>query len=101
MIKVLQEITEWEDCNIPSNVYHVNGAGKLIAFENSQGIKKFAVPMSFDRRGRKFVTLRTYDEELPAGARKVKGTNGKVYIVHDNSCTCTGFKFRGHCKHLS
>lgn len=32
--------------------------------------------------------------------RLVKGSNGKVYEVTANSCTCPGFTFRGTCKHV-
>jgi hypothetical protein len=35
----------------------------------------------------------------------VDGSNGKKYVVtitpHGKSCTCTGFEFRHHCKHLN
>lgn len=33
-------------------------------------------------------------------ARLVSGSNGKVYEVTANSCTCPGFTFRGTCKHI-
>jgi hypothetical protein len=32
--------------------------------------------------------------------RLVQGSNGKVYEVTSNSCTCQGFTFRGTCKHV-
>jgi hypothetical protein len=31
----------------------------------------------------------------------ITGSNGKVYEVTANSCTCPGFTFRGSCKHVT
>jgi hypothetical protein len=36
-----------------------------------------------------------------SAVRLVKGSNGKVYEVTANSCTCPGFTFRGTCKHVT
>lgn len=96
-MKILQEITKWED-STPNHVYHVNDAGKLVAFDNGTGLKTFINPIMFDRRGRKFITLDEVAEKQPG--KEVAGSNGKVYYVHDGKCTCSGFKFRGYCKHL-
>jgi hypothetical protein len=100
MIDVLQEVTDWGDENIPNNIYHVNGAGKLVAFENKFGTKTFTRPLTFDKARRKFTKLRQYEEDLPSDAVVVQGSNGKTYIVQDGKCTCPGFTFRGTCKHV-
>lgn len=99
-MKILQEITEWED-NTPNHVYHVNDAGKLVAYQilGSKEVTTFTNPIMFDRRGRKFVTLKEVAEKQQG--KEVKGTNGKIYYVLDGKCTCTGFKFRGNCKHIN
>lgn len=100
-MKILQEITKWEDTT-PNHIYHINDAGKLVAYqrEGTTEIKTFSTPMSFDRGRRKFITLEEIAEAKPAGAKEVKGSNGKIYYVQDGKCTCTGFKFRGSCKHV-
>lgn len=96
-MKILQEITEWDD-NTPNHVYHVNDAGKLVAFDNGSGLKTFRNPLMFDKRKRKFKTIGEVVEEQKG--TPVQGSNGKVYYVHNGKCTCTGFKFRGTCKHI-
>lgn len=104
MIQILKEVTVWDKAhsNVPNHTYHINGAGKMVAYvkQGTDEVIKFKTPVSFDRRGRKFTLVSSYEDELPHGARKVAGSNGKVYIVHDGSCTCPGFKFRGNCKHV-
>lgn len=98
MIDVLQEVTDWE---YPNHIYHVNGAGKLIAFNNGSGLKTFSRPLSFDKARRKFKKLEQFDEKLPSDAITVKGSNGKVYTIIDGKCNCPGFTFRGNCKHVN
>mgnify|MGYP006876808434 CR=1 FL=1 len=99
MIDVLQEITVWDD-PIPNHIYHVNGSGKLVAFDNGTGLKTFNRPLQFDKARRKFKKLEQFDEKLPADAITVQGSNGKVYTIVDGKCSCPGFTFRGSCKHV-
>ena len=57
-MKVLQEITEWED-NTPNHIYHVRDDGKLLAYQPyGGGVVMFTKPLMFDRRYRKFKTLK-------------------------------------------
>lgn len=99
-MKILQEITEWED-NTPNHIYHVNDAGKLVAYQRAgtNDVKTFKNPIMFDKRKRKFITLAEVAEKQLG--KEVKGSNGKVYYVHEGTCTCPGFKFRGSCKHIN
>jgi len=98
-MQVLQEITKWEE-STPNHKYWVNNAGKLVAFENSFGYTKFNRPLRFDKARRKFTILETIEEALPKNARKVEGSNGKIYTVTEDKCSCPGFRFRGTCKHM-
>lgn len=101
-MKILQEITKWED-NTPNHIYHVANSGKLVAYQKfgSDELVTFKRPLTFTSTHRKFITLAEVAEALPVDAREVKGSNGKTYVVHDGKCTCSGFKFRGSCKHIS
>ena len=93
----------WPD-NTANHIYYVTDGGTCVAYDRGQGKETFSSPKSFDRRGRKFVTLETIVEvpEVVAGERIVQGSGGKQYVVNDQAgtCTCSGFKFRGRCKHL-
>lgn len=107
-MEVLQEITVWSECeyNVPNHVYVINSAGKMKAYQNSNTGEwtVFSKSKQFDKRKRKFVKLNIAPpagciEDLPKGAVVVKGSTGQEYIVHEGACTCSGFKFRGKCKH--
>lgn len=100
MIDVLQEITQWPD-GTRNHIYHINGAGKMVAYDNGSGLRTFSRPLSFDKARRKFVKLAQITEEMPADVVVVKGSNGAEYYVQDGKCTCPGFKFRGNCKHVN
>jgi len=99
MIEILQEITEW-DTPIHNGIYHINGAGHCVAYENSAGLKTFKSPMKgFSKSKRKFKKIGERPEALAADAITVQGSNGKVYIVQGGKCSCPGYTFRGKCKH--
>ena len=61
----------------------------------------------FDARRRTFVEVKELGKieiEAQGQSWKVDGSNGNSYIVQkiDNvyNCTCSGFKFKGECKHI-
>jgi hypothetical protein len=78
----------------------------------------FSKPMLFDPRYRTFKVIgeymepnREYSQYIGRGdyqtikEYKVAGSKGAEYTVtisevSGNSCTCPGFTFRGHCKHI-
>jgi hypothetical protein len=70
----------------------------------------FKAPIRIDIRGRKFkinpVQFKTEIRPPEPEGRvwEVKGSKGDVYKVTEvrgeYSCTCSGFKFRGDCKHI-
>ena len=98
-MKILQEVTDWgAEYAIPGHIYHVLDNGKLKAFDNGSGLITFSRPLMFDRRGRKFRTI----QEVPEKDTKVvQGSGGKKYTITDGRCSCPGFTFRGHCKHVN
>lgn len=99
MIEILQEVTDWGDQQINNGIYHVNGAGQLVQYND----KVFKSPMKqFSKSRRKFTKIGERPEELASHVIEVKGSKGNVYYVdtEKNTCTCPGFTFRGTCKHI-
>ena len=100
---VLQEVTEWVDCVVPNHTYHVNRAGKLVAYiiEGTDELIVLKTPLTFDKSKRKFKKLAVIEEAVDKNTIQVEGSNGKIYnVVPGKSCTCSGFTFRGKCKHM-
>ena len=104
MIEILQEITDWGKYKVNNGIYHVNSAGKLVAFQPDADspVQTLNVPSTqFSKSKRKFKKIGEREEELASDAVKVQGSNGKVYIIQDGKCSCPGFTFRGKCKHIA
>ena len=115
-MKAFKEITEWDsDFAVPNHVYFLNDSrDKMYGYVNSktglvQTVKK---PYRFHTRGRKFQEVKnTWNfsaDETPAPVAgqtwQVAGSKGDIYTVTLElgtwSCTCSGFKFRGQCRHV-
>ncbi len=110
-MKWFQETTDWKD-SVPNGIYLLDDSkSKMYAYRPNPRapIKTFKAPIRIDVRGRKFVVNSTQyrtgvEEEQPEGrVWEVKGSKGDVYKVSESggnlSCTCSGFRFRGQCKH--
>lgn len=111
-MKWYAEITEWRD-DFGNGIYLLDDAkSKMYAYRPSETapIKTFRSAIRIDIRGRKFkvnpVQFRVgIKEEQPEGrVIEVRGSRGDMYQVSELnghfSCTCSGFKFRGSCKHI-
>lgn len=109
-MKFLQEVTEWEG-NIPNHIYVMNdtksrAVGYIKVGTNS--VFTFSKPMAIDLRGRKFKEVsNTFGYIDPTATQtkwEVKGSKGDIYTVQEIDdmlqCSCSGFKFRGQCKHV-
>ncbi len=88
------------DCKTKLYAYVSPGSGTPKQFKN---------PIKIDTRGRKFVESSTQykivTREEPEGRTWViKGSKGDEYKVTELAgqlnCTCSGFRFRGDCKHV-
>jgi hypothetical protein len=111
-MKTLLETTEWADGANINHVYFMDDSrSKMFAYVKfGQGEPvRFKNPIRIDIRGRKFKDVPNtwkFDikEELEGRVWIVKGSRGdeyKVIEVNGNlSCTCSGFRFRGDCKHV-
>ena len=111
-MKWFAEITQWKG-HAPNHVYLLNDSkSKMFAYVpmGSTQPKIFKAPIQIDMRGRKFrlndVQFKTQLKEPEPEGRvwTVKGSKGDEYRVSElngeYSCTCSGFKFRGDCKHV-
>ncbi len=105
-MQALKETTDWGNPNMPNHIYLLDGSN-LVAYIK-QGDKVpfyFKNPIKgFDKRGRKFVEVKPnpFKKTAVANTIVVKGSKGNSYHVDPDAktCTCPGFSFRGHCKHL-
>lgn len=113
-MQFFQETTVWNSENVPNHIYLLNDSkSKMIGYVRA-GTKKlviFSKPMGFDVRGRKFKRVENTFGKLPTQEKPayptwiVSGSKGDSYTVSlidgRYSCTCTGFKFHGRCKHAT
>ena len=112
-MKWFAETTEWPGATAPNHVYLLDDSkSKMFAYVKfGRGLpEKFSKPIRIDIRGRKFkVNSEQYqvdvEAEVPEGrVIEVVGSRGDVYRVTElrgeYSCTCSGFKFRGDCRHI-
>ena len=111
-MKWFAETTDYRDTT-PNGIYLLDDSkSKMYAFKpfGTGTIKVFKNPIRIDMRGRKFavnsVQFKTQLKEPEPEGRviEVTGSKGDKYIVNEVrgswSCTCSGFKFRGECKHI-
>ena len=109
-MKVLREITEWAAKVQPNHVYLVEG-DKILAYQafGTGDVQHFEHRARLDRARRKFKEesvdpdLWGVSVEQPAHIVTVTGSRGASYEVNleEGSCTCSGYQFRGRCKHLA
>jgi len=109
----VKETTVWA---WPNHVYFTSdNKDKVFGYVRSkdQQIVEFQRPIKFDTRGRKFETVNNTWGFFPSSELKmigkswqIKGSKGDEYTVTEDAtgqrtCSCTGFKFRGQCRHTN
>ena len=111
-MKWYSETTAYTD-GIANGTYLLDdGKTKLYAYvpPGTSTPKQFKNPIKIDTRGRKFVVnpvqfkTQLKEDEPEGRVWTVKGSKGDEYRVSELngnlSCTCSGFRFRGDCKHV-
>ena len=111
-MKWFAETTDYKDA-IKNGIYLLDdGKSKMYAFRSpvTNSIKVFRNPIRMDMRGRKFMVnpvqfpTQVAEPEPEGRTWTVTGSKGDSYQVNEVrgnwSCTCSGFKFRGECKHV-
>ncbi len=114
MSEILQETTIWTGhygaCN---HTYLLDNQNKIIAYIKQNDIKVniLKTQIKIDKRYRTFIKVRNIQLERLSGKSIKNNTrvfnvqsNTKEYMVelinNQYTCTCTGFTFRGKCKHI-
>jgi len=110
-MKWFAETTDYKD-SVPNGIYLLDDSKtKMYAFKpkGTGEIKVFKNAIKIETRGRKFVVnpvqfkTKLKEEEPEGRFWIVKGSKGDEYKVSELngnlSCTCSGFKFRGKCRH--
>ena len=112
-LKFLQETTVWPN-KTPNHVYVLtDDKTKMVGYvpAGKNRVFTFKAPIRIDLRGRTFkVVKNTFnyveptDSATAAPKWEVLGSKGDRYTVtkEENgfTCSCTGFQFRGKCKHI-
>lgn len=112
--KILQEVSEWDAEYKCNHTYLLNG-DKVVAYIKQGGTEVIVLnhQIRIEKRYRKFIEVQNQDlsilipNETPKNIRVFNvQSKDKVYTVELNSvknkytCSCTGFTFRGKCKHI-
>ena len=113
-MKAFIEMTRWDDGRETPHVYWMddakNRAYAYARWGNPADVQVFKKPIRIDVRGRKFEVVRNifgfvdHSDHPVAKTWTIKGSKGDEYTVTDDSgnlsCSCSGFRFRGDCKHI-
>ena len=101
----VKEVTKWEG-DIQANHTYLLDGDKMVAYIKFGKGKPFYFkkPIQIDKRGRKFEELKKnpFTVEVKSELIEVIGSKGNKYFVDPEAktCTCSGFTFRGTCKHI-
>jgi len=114
MLEILKETTVWSDGSNINHTYLLEGA-KIIAYAKYGGddVQVLKTQIKIDKRYRTFVKsnhsalakfIKTTPTKSSTRVFKIK-SKAKEYFVelfdYNYTCTCTGFSFRGKCKHIT
>jgi hypothetical protein len=110
-MKFFKETTTDWSTPTPNHVYLLStDKSKMYGYikRGAEDAITFKKPYRFDSRGRQFVEVLELGEidldKVKSKAWEVIGTKGDKYIIQQIDgilqCSCSGYKFRGECKHV-
>ena len=106
-MKLMMETTVFAGAKMPNHSYMLNDAGIAVGMRKfSAGeVIRFRTPLRLDVRGRTFRLVDDLGSDDPVSSNivEVAGSGTNVYSVDldRKQCSCTGFSFRGTCKHIA
>jgi hypothetical protein len=114
MLEILKETTVWSDRSNANHTYLLEGT-KIVAYAKFGGdeVQVLKTQIKIDKRYRTFVKTNHYGLEKFIKKTPIKSntrvfkvvSKTKEYFVelsdYNYTCTCTGFNFRGKCKHIT
>ena len=114
MLEIFKETTVWADGSNSNHTYLLDGS-KLVAYAKygGQEIQVLKTQFLIDKRYRTFVKakhpgleklIKNTTPKSNTRVFKVKSKEKEYFVElsdYNYSCTCTGFTFRGKCKHIT
>ena len=114
MLEIFKETTVWADGSNSNHTYLLDGS-KLVAYAkySDNSVQVLKTQIKIDKRYRTFVKTKHFGLEkiiknTPTKSNtkvfKVKSSTKEYFVElsdYNYSCTCTGFTFRGKCKHIT
>ena len=113
MLEILKETTIWSDGSNANHTYLLDGS-KIVAYAkcSDNSVQVLKTQIKIDKRYRTFVKtkhpgLQKFIKNTPTKSNtrvfKVKSKTKEYFVElsdYNYTCTCTGFTFRGKCKHI-
>ena len=113
MLEILKETTVWSDGSNANHTYLLDGT-KIIAYAkySDNSVQVLRTQIKIDKRYRTFIKAKHFGLENIIKSSSTKSnirvfkvkSKEKEYFVelsdYNYTCTCTGFNFRGKCKHI-
>jgi len=114
MLEILKETTVWSDGSNANHTYLLEGT-KIVAYAKFGGdeVQVLKTQIKIDKRYRTFIKTKHFGLEKFIKKTPIKSntrvfkvvSKTKEYFVelsdYNYTCTCTGFNFRGKCKHIT
>ena len=114
MLEILKETTVWSDGSNANHTYLLDGT-KIVAYAKFGGdeVQVLKTQIKIDKRYRTFVKTKHFGlqnliKSTPAKSNtrvfKVQSKTKEYFVElsdYNYTCTCTGFNFRGKCKHIT